>query len=164
MNMQHCIIAHNIRSAHNVGAFFRTCDGLDVEKIYLSGYTPYPRLPDDPRPPHVAEKVDRRIHKTSLGAEHIVDFEHIDDIESLIAELKHGGVTIIGLEQTPQSIALSAFEPPKRWALLLGEEVEGIPEHLQALCDQFVEIPMHGQKESLNVSVATGIALYGLTT
>lgn len=155
------VIAHNIRSTHNVGSIFRTAEGFGVSKIILSGYSPYPKLPNDIRLPHLAEKLTAQIHKTALGAETMVPFEHneLPDFESL----KQQGFTIIGLEQDKQSVKLNKFAPPKKIALLLGEEVFGITSDLRNQCNSLIEIPMIGKKESFNVSVATGIALYALT-
>lgn len=156
------IIAHNIRSAHNVGAIFRTAEGFGASKIILSGYTPYPRVPSDSRLPHIADKLTSQIHKTALGAETLVPFEQQDTLD--LASLRSNGFTVVGLEQDSTAYLLPDYTPPKKIALLLGEEVEGIPMDLRALCDNLIEIPMHGKKESYNVSVATGIALYALTT
>ena len=155
------VIVHNIRSTHNVGAIFRTCEGFGVSRIILSGYTPYPTLKDDSRLPHIRDKLTAQIHKTALNAENLVPFEH-QEVPN-IAQLKSDGFTIIGLEQDMRSITLGDYTPPNKFALLLGEEVEGIAPDQRDLCDILVEIPMHGEKESFNVSVATGIALYGLT-
>lgn len=156
------VIAHNIRSTHNVGAIFRTSEGFGVSKIILSGYTPYPAIPGDSRLPHIAQKLTGQIHKTALGAEAIVPFEHADTPD--ITSIKADGFTVVGLEQDDRSVMLPDYIPPEKIALVLGEEVEGIEQSLRDLCDDLVEIPMHGQKESYNVSVATGIALYALTT
>ncbi len=155
------VIAHNIRSTHNVGSIFRTCEGLGIARIILSGYSPYPRLPQDTRLPHIAAKLTSQIHKTALGAETMVPFEHqeVPDIEALRAD----GYRIVGLEQDDRSIMLPDYHTPEKVALLLGEEVEGLTIELRDACDDLIEIPMHGQKESFNVSVATGIALYELT-
>jgi tRNA G18 (ribose-2'-O)-methylase SpoU len=155
------VIAHNIRSTHNVGAIFRTAEGFGVEKIILSGYTPYPLMANDIRLPHIAEKLTRQIHKTALGAESLVPFDYHDQppLESVRAQ----GYRIVGLEQDARSIMLADYDIPEKVALLLGEEVEGIEQSLRDQCDDLVEIPMVGQKESFNVSVATGIALYALT-
>ena len=154
------VIAHNIRSTHNIGSIFRTCDGFGVEKLIISGYSPYPTDTSDPRLPHIATKLTNQIHKSALGAETFVTFEYQDmpDIQSL----RNDGYAIIGLEQTPSSTALNDYQPDAKIALILGEEVEGIADDLLKQCDQTVEIPMYGQKESFNVSVATGIALYHL--
>lgn len=156
------VIAHNIRSTHNVGAIFRTSEGFGIKRIILSGYTPYPAITNDPRLPHIANKLTAQIHKTALGAETIVPFgyEEFPDLEAL----KSRGYTIVALEQSPRSILLPAYEPPQKIALLLGEEVHGITPEMLAECEDIVEIPMQGKKESFNVSVATGIALYALTT
>jgi 23S rRNA (guanosine2251-2'-O)-methyltransferase len=156
------IIAHNIRSTHNVGAIFRSAEGFGVEKIILTGYTPYPGVQNDTRLPHIADKLTAQIHKTALGAETMVPFSHQEtpDIQSL----KQAGYRIVGLEQDSRSVSLSKYKPSEHVALLIGEEVHGIETDLLALCNDIVEIPMVGQKESFNVSVATGIALYGFTT
>lgn len=154
------LLVHNIRSTHNVGSIFRSAEGFGVEKIILSGYTPYPRLPDDTRLPHIADKLTKQIHKTALGAEEMVPFEYSH--EPPIQELKNAGFTVVGLEQDAKSVLLNNFAPPAKIALLLGEEVDGISDELRAECDTLIEIPMIGRKESFNVSVATGVALYGL--
>ncbi len=152
------VIAHNIRSTHNVGSIFRTCEGLGIQQIILSGYSPYPQIINDTRLPHIATKITKQIHKTALGAETIVPFTHTE--QPPIKLLKQQGYRIVGLEQSSGSVMLSAYHPPAKIALLLGEEVDGIEPELLAMCDDAVEIPMAGQKESFNVSVATGIALY----
>lgn len=154
------IIAHNIRSAHNVGAIFRSAEGFGVEKIILSGYTPYPSHYQDPRLPHLAEKITSQIHKSALGAENLVPFEHIQDIFSWISE---NPIPIIALEQSPDSIRIQDYTPPPEFALILGEEVNGVDAELLNNCDSIIEIPMRGKKESFNVSVAAGIALYALS-
>lgn len=155
------VIAHNIRSAHNVGAIFRTSEGFGVATIILSGYTPYPRITNDPRLPHIADKLTDQIHKTALGAEVMVPFEHAE--QPPLTDLKNQGYRIVALEQSERSILLPDYTPPQKIALLLGEEVHGITPELLALCDDTIEIPMKGQKESFNVSVAAGIALYALS-
>ena len=157
------VIAHNIRSTHNVGAIFRTADGFGISKIVLSGYTPYPRLANgDTRLPHISEKLEAQIHKTALGAEQTVPFEYQELLD--LDALRNTGYRIVGLEQAPQSIFLNEYKATEKIALLLGEEVEGIPAELLNQCDDIIEIPMHGTKESFNVSVAAGIAMYALTT
>jgi tRNA G18 (ribose-2'-O)-methylase SpoU len=156
------VIAHNIRSTHNVGAIFRSSEGFGVSKIILSGYTPYPLIPSDARLPHVSRKLTDQIHKTALGAEEIVPFEYQETPN--LDRLRNDGYTIVGLEQDNRSIMLSDYHPPAKIALLLGEEVEGITTDMRQLCDDLIEIPMVGKKESFNVSVATGIALYALTS
>jgi len=152
------VIAHNIRSAHNVGAIFRTCDGFGVSQLILSGYTPYPTVPDDQRLPHIRDKLTAQIHKTALGAETTVPFRYCETPP--LAELARDGFSIVALEQSARSVQLPAFAPPERTVLLLGEEVAGITDELLDQCDTIIEIPMYGTKESFNVSVATGIALY----
>lgn len=155
------VIAHNIRSTHNVGALFRTAEGFGIQKIILSGYTPYPTLQNDPRLPHISEKLTSQIHKTALGAEALVPFEYQETPD--LASLKQAGYRIVGLEQAPNSTLLPSYKAPAKIALLLGEEVHGIPLELLDECEDVIEIPMKGQKESFNVSVAAGIALYSLS-
>lgn len=156
------VIAHNIRSTYNIGAIFRTCEGFGVSKIILSGYSPYPKLPNDPRLPHIESKLTSQIHKTALGAETMVPFEYQEkpDLDSL----KGQGFRIVGLEQDERSVPLDKYTAPAKITLLLGEEVKGITNELRDQCDDLIEIPMIGRKESFNVSVATGIALYAITT
>lgn len=155
------VIAHNIRSTHNVGALFRTAEGFGVERIILSGYTPYPTFSGDTRLPHIASKITQQIHKTALGAEMLVPFTHQETLTIDAPEL--AGYQLVGLEQSPDAILLPDYHPAEKIALLLGEEVNGITDELMKQCDSLIEIPMSGQKESFNVSVAAGIALYGLT-
>lgn len=155
------VIAHNVRSTHNVGSIFRTAEGFGVSKIICSGYTPYPRTANDPRLPHLADKITRQIHKTALGAEEMVPFEQVD--APGFATLREEGYRIVGLEQDERSHILPNYETPEKIVLLLGEEVNGIESELRNVCDDFIEIPMRGEKESFNVSVAAGIALYQLS-
>ena len=153
------LVLHNIRSTHNVGAIFRTAEGFGVRNIILSGYTPYPKMIPDTRLPHITEKLTNQIHKTALGAENMVPFEYHETIDEW---LESNQLPLVALEQSERSIMLNKFEPPAEFALILGEEVNGIDTNLLDKIDHIVEIPMFGQKESFNVSVATGIALYGL--
>lgn len=163
MNMEIIVIAHNIRSTHNVGSIFRTADGFGVNKVYLTGYSPYPRQNhDDTRLPHLSNKIHKDIHKTALGAEDSVDFEYRQDIMPLIEDLRRDGFIIVGLEQDVRSKSLFTYLPPQKIALLLGEEVNGITDELRKNIDEIIEIPMFGQKESFNVSVSAGIALFRL--
>lgn len=140
------LIAHNIRSLHNVGAIFRCADVFGVEKIYLTGYTGHP-----PR---------KEIAKTALGSEHRVTWESVEDIMKVITELHSKAFHIIALETGTDAVTITAFMLKEPFALLIGNERDGIPQELLALCDQKVVIPMPGIKRSLNVSVATGIALF----
>jgi len=155
------VIAHNIRSTHNVGAIFRTAEGFGIAKIILSGYTPYPVSTGDTRLPHIAEKLTKQISKTALGTESLVPFEYSE--EPPLGELKAAGYRIVGLEQDERSVMLADYTAPEKIVLLLGEEVEGITSELIAQCDDIIEIPMVGKKESFNVSIAAGIALYALS-
>lgn len=154
------VIAHNIRSTHNVGALFRTAEGFGVTKLLITGYTPYPTTPGDTRLPHIAQKLTSQIHKTALGAEEIVPFEYHETLD--LESLKQQGYSIVALEQAKHSIPLQTYIRPEKVALLLGEEVAGISQEYLDACDTIVEIPMFGKKESFNVSVAAGIALYQL--
>ncbi len=163
MNRDIVVIAHDIRSTHNVGSLLRTGEGLGVTQVYFTGYTPYPSLPaDDPRLPHISAKLTRQIQKTALGAELLLPWTHLDDVTVCLAQLHAAGYQVIALEQSAHSVALPDFRPPEKVALLLGREVEGIAPEILAQCDQIVEIPMFGRKESFNVVQAAAIALYQL--
>lgn len=144
---------------HNIGALFRTADGIGVTKLILSGYTPYPDLgKKDTRLPHLITRQTEAIHKTALGAEATVPFTHqtTPDFE----QIRRDGYTIAALEQNPRSVPLPSYPAPQSIALLLGEEVNGLSDDLLNQCDIILEIPMFGNKESFNVSVAAAMALY----
>lgn len=161
MSMSHItLVLHNIRSTHNVGSIFRSAEGFGVEKIILTGYTPYPHTDSDTRLPHIYEKITSQIHKTALGAETMVPFEYHDN---LLTWLDSTTLPVVALEQAKNSVNIRDFQAPVSFALLLGEEVHGIENQFLKRADAIVEIPMVGKKESFNVSVATGIALYALT-
>lgn len=157
------VIAHNIRSSHNVGSIFRSAECFGVNALFLTGYTPYPRHEDDARLPHLANKITRDIHKTALGAEIIVPFSYHETIP--YDRLRSQGYKIVALEQHSRSVTLDEYHPDanQNIALILGEERFGITDEILSNCDHIVEIPLFGKKESLNVSVAAGIALYHLT-
>lgn len=142
------IILDNIRSRENVGSIFRTADAAGVSKIYLCGITP--------TPPH------EKISKTALGAETYVPWEYFKETWRLLAKLKKEGINIVALEQIKESIDLFKFKPKFPLALVLGNEVNGLSPRILKYCDKKISIPMYGKKESLNVSVAAGIALYQL--
>jgi len=157
------LIAHDIRSTHNVGSLLRTAEGLGVSHVYFTGYTPYPQLAaGDTRLPHIAQKLGRQIHKTALGAEQLVDWSHAEDITALLRQLKTQGYSVVALEQSEHSVELPDYRSPEKVALLLGREVEGVDPALLAQCDVNLEIPMFGQKESFNVVQAAAMALYQL--
>jgi len=138
------LVLPDIRSCYNVGSIFRTADAFGVDKIFLCGYTPTP----DKNP---------KIHKVSLGAEHNVPWEHHAHAWRIIEQLKHAGVLIIAAEQTKNATDYRAWKPALPLALIVGNEVGGISPALLKRADHVIEIPMHGKKESLNVSVAAGI-------
>lgn len=157
------LLLHNIRSAHNVGSLIRSADGFGIDEIIFSGYTPYPRINNDKRLPHIIERQTKLIHKTALGAELSQKLVRIDDAYQLIDTYKQQDYTVIALEQDINSVPLSGYSAPAKALLILGEEVDGITNELLSKCDVIVEIPMKGRKESFNVSVAGGIAMYALT-
>lgn len=140
------IIAHNIRSLHNVGAIFRNAAAFDVEKLYLTGITGVP-----PR---------KEIAKVSLGAEELVDWEQADIVD-VVAELRKKGTRVFGLETGIEAKSIDAIARAEKIALVLGNEVDGIDPQTRSLLDGLVEIPM-GKKRSLNVSVASGVAMYAI--
>jgi 23S rRNA (guanosine2251-2'-O)-methyltransferase len=156
------VIAHNIRSTHNVGSLLRTADGLGVDKVYFTGYTPYPQMEADPRLPHLALKLNKQISKTALGAEQTVDWMHSDSVTEIIDVLRAQNFLILGLEQTPNSILLPNYKQSNDVALILGSEVDGMDATLITLCDEILEIPMFGKKESFNVVQAAAMAMYQL--
>ena len=162
--MQHIVlIINDVRSAHNVGSLLRTADGLGVDKVYLSGITPYPEAPDDQRLPHIRLKVGYQIAKTALGAEESVNWQYRSDISDLLAELKSQAFEVIALEQAEGSVKLPDYKPAsKKVALLVGNEVTGLGSNVLEQCSTLVEIPMDGKKESYNVAVAAAMALYHL--
>lgn len=156
------VIAHNIRSTHNVGSILRTSEAFGVTKVIFSGYSPYPTLPNDKRLPHIREKLNSQIKKSALGAETMVDIEYYETPP--VEMLKKDCYKIVALEQDDKSIDITNYKAEGKIALILGEEVHGIESSLLSECDEIIEIPMKGRKESFNVSVATGIALYAITT
>ncbi len=152
------LILDNIRSAHNVGSIFRTADATGVSHIYFTGYTPRPY---DGTLPYTT-KPERGIIKTALGAEKFVDWSFHENIDELLRELKDKNVKIVGLEQDKRSIDYLSYDFSGDIALILGNEPKGIDSSVLSQCDDIIEIPMLGKKQSLNVSVATGVALYAL--
>ena len=166
--MKLTLVLHNIRSVYNVGAILRTAEGLGVEKVVFPGYTP--RYNDRKLLPHLRAKLDRQIEKSALGAEKMVKQEGVDDLTQWLDAEKTKGVTIVGLENNlepeegARKVLLNNAEqlPNTDIVLILGEEVHGIPVEIRKSCQYFLEIPMKGRKESFNVSVAAGIAMWGL--
>ncbi len=151
-SMKVYVILHNIRSAHNVGSLFRTADGAGVTKIFLIGYTP--------RPQDSFGRVQNDIAKTALGAEKTVPWEHCARPDSFFKKARKEGWNIVAVEQDARSIPFTKFKRSKKTLFVVGNEVKGIPRLCIQRCDGVVEIPMHGKKESLNVSVAAGIILF----
>lgn len=153
------VILYNIRSTYNVGAILRTCDCLGVKEVIFTGYTPFL----DKGLPHEQSKLKKEIHKTALGAEDSLKWQRFDDIEEAIDYCHHQDAKVFALEQGKESLNIAdEHNYPDSIALILGEEVHGIPSEILNLCDGLLEIPMCGQKESFNVSVAAGIALWEL--
>lgn len=142
------VVLDNVRSMHNVGAVFRTSDAFIVDRIILCGITPVP--------PH------REIHKAALGATETVDWIFVKDITEALQNLKNEGSTIVGLEQTTASENIEEFEVQhdRKYALVFGNEVDGLSEEALPFYDCFLEIPQLGTKHSLNVSVCAGIAIW----
>ena len=154
------LIAENLRSLHNVGSLLRTAEGLGCQKVYLTGYTPYPKQPNDSRLPHESARLTRQIHKTALGAENIATYSH--DIEPLISKLKKDGFEVIALEQDPNSVDITSYNPPDKCALIVGNEVSGVSSETLKQSDTCLEIPMLGKKESFNVVQSAAMALFYL--
>ncbi len=150
--IQSILIIPDIRSAQNVGSLFRTADAVGISKIYITGYSPIP-----------LDKYGRKrkdISKTALGAEDVVEWEYVESISVLIKKLKKEGYHIVALEQDKDSVDYKAFKTPEKFALILGTEVTGVTKDILKECDTILEIPMKGEKESLNVAVSFGIAIF----
>lgn len=154
------LLVNDIRSTHNVGSIIRTAECFGVSHIYFTGYTPYPTTKNDSRLPHVSSKLTTQISKTSLGAENNVSWSHHHNLRELISKLKTEDFEIIALEQNSSSISIENFYPNNNTAVLLGNEVKGIDPELFNFCDKIIEIPMFGNKESLNVVQASAVMLY----
>lgn len=142
------MVLDNVRSMHNVGAIFRTADAFLVEKIILCGITP--------QPPH------REIHKAALGATESVDWHFYDSVKEAVLDLKLQKYEVLGIEQTTDSVEITDYtiDSAIKYALVLGNEVEGISDEILSSCDGFLEIPQLGTKHSLNVSVCGGIVIW----
>ncbi len=142
------VVLDNIRSMHNVGAVFRTADAFLIEKVILCGITP--------RPPH------REIHKAALGATESVDWQYYESIKEAVLDLKTLKYEVLGIEQTTDSTLIGDYkiDSSKKYALVLGNEVEGVSDEILNHCDGFLELPQHGTKHSLNVSVCGGIVMW----
>ena len=146
------VLLHNVRSAHNVGAIFRTADAAGVAKIFITGYTPAP-LDRFNRP-------QKEISKTALGAESYVPWKQYTAATHPLEGLKEKGFTIVGVEQDPRAIAYDSYRVTGPTVFVFGNEVQGLSPALRAKCDTLVYIPMFGKKESLNVATTAGIILF----
>ena len=142
------VVLDNIRSAHNVGSAFRTADAFGIDRIYLCGICACPPSAE--------------IHKSALGAEQSVPWEHCDDTLEALRSLRGQGYTIVSVEQSEGSVSLDAFsrEPGRKYAVVFGNEVDGVQQSAVDLSDIVLEIPQWGTKHSLNVSVAVGVVLW----
>ena len=142
------LVLDTVRSAHNTGSAFRTADAFGVDKVYLGGICPVPPSPE--------------LRKVALGAEEVVPFEHVQDVVGLVHRLQADGYTVIAVEQTVHSVKLDRFtrEPGRKYALVFGNEVEGVQQEVVDSCDFSLEIPQQGTKHSLNVSVSVGVVLW----
>ena len=153
--MKKSVWLHNIRSVHNVGSIFRTADAAGINHIYLSGYTPLP-----------VDRFGRErndMAKVAIGAEKTVFWSQLENPLQDIQDLKKTGSHIIGIEQNENSVDIFDYKNPENVSemiIAMGEEVSGMEQNQIDICDDIVEIPMRGQKESLNVSVAFGVAVY----
>lgn len=154
------LILDNIRSAHNVGALFRTADGAGIEKLYLVGITPQPAS----KKLYLTD-AEKTLKKTALGAEENLAWKKVKAMGPLLGRLKKEGYALVALEQSEKSIDYRSWQPSQGdlVALIVGNEVEGISKKTLERCDAILELPMRGKKNSLNVSVAAGIALYHLS-
>lgn len=144
------VVLDNIRSLNNIGSVFRTADAFLIEKIYLCGITA--------TPPH------KDIRKTALGATESVSWEYVENISTLIGELKEQGIITVAVEQAEDAILLHDFKPEsaEKYAVIFGNEVKGVSQDMVSNCDTVVEIPQYGTKHSLNISVSAGVVLWDL--
>ena len=143
------VVLDNVRSLHNIGSIFRTCDAFLIEAIYLCGISA--------TPPH------REIHKTALGAEEAVDWKYFETATQAAEHLQSNGYALWGVEQTHNSVSLEKFTvvaSGRRFALVFGNEVHGIEQEVIDRCEGCIEIPQFGTKHSFNVSVSAGIVLW----
>ncbi|MDE2041173.1 MAG: TrmH family RNA methyltransferase [Patescibacteria group bacterium] len=147
------LLLDNIRSVHNAGSIFRTAETIGIGRIYCAGTTPIP-----------IDRFGRRrrdFAKVALGAEHLISWQQVNTPLALIRELKSQGYVIIALEQTKGAVDYRTIHVSDKALIILGNEVVGVSRQILKLCDVIAEIPLRGQKESLNVSVAAGIFLFG---
>ncbi|HIP37096.1 MAG TPA: TrmH family RNA methyltransferase [Crocinitomix sp.] len=144
------IVLDNVRSLNNIGSVFRSADAFRIEKIYLCGITA--------QPPH------RDIHKTALGATESVEWEYVEDTVELIKKLKHNNIVTLSIEQAENSLKLNEFTPNynQKYAIVMGNEVDGVQQKVIDACDYVLEIPQIGTKHSLNISVCTGVVLWDI--
>ena len=156
------LILHNIRSAYNVGSIFRTADAAGVNKIYVGGYSPTPDDTKDNLSSSYSSGSSSKLSKTALGTEKIVPWEYHKQTWRLLEKLKVDGVQIVALEQTKKSVDFRLFRPKFPLALVVGNEIRGLSKKILEYADKIIEIPMFGKKESLNVAIAAGIAIYKL--
>lgn len=142
------MVLDNIRSLHNVGSVLRTADAFRIEAVYMCGITAVPPSAE--------------IHKTALGAEDSVRWKYYEDTLQAVSELKAQGYTLLAVEQVEGSLKLGSFQfdPEKRYALVMGNEVKGVQQSVVDACDQALEIPQYGTKHSMNVSVTAGIVMW----
>ena len=146
------VIIHNVRSAHNVGSIFRTAETAGVNEIYLTGYTPTPI--------DKFGKNRKDLAKTALGAEKTIPWKKFIKVGEAIKKLKKENYFIIAIEQAKNSLDYKKVKPKQKTAFMVGNEVRGLDKKVLSKCDVIAEIPMKGKKESLNVSVATGVTLF----
>ena len=146
------LILSDIRSAHNVGSLFRTSDAVGIQKIYLSATTP--------APVDRFGRVQSEIAKTALGSEKSIPYQMVKSVSSLITRLQKDGYTVVAIEQDARAVDYKKVKRTDKMAFVLGNEVTGVPKSLLSRVDSVADIPMRGMKESLNVSVAGGIALF----
>ena len=151
-DLKNILIMHNIRSVQNVGAMFRTADAAGINKIYLTG--------DTPTPLDRFGRIRKDLAKSALGAQNFVSWEQRKNIFLLLFKLKSEKFLIVGIEQAKNSVDYKKVKLQHKNAFIVGAEVTGIPKNILEKCDLIAEIPMRGKKESLNVSVACGVALF----
>ena len=149
-----CVVLNSIRSLYNVGSIFRTADAAGVSRVVLCGYTP--------RPVDKFNRVQKEIAKTALGGEKSIPWIYEKSAAKALKDLNKEGFMIVAVEQAESSVNYRKLKVPQKVALVVGNEVKGLPKKILNVCDVIIEIPMRGEKESLNVGVAMGVVLFNL--
>lgn len=158
------VVLDNVRSMHNVGAILRSCDVFGVTRLLCCGITPYPKIENDTRLPHIAKRATEQIAKASLGAERTIPVNHYESTADAVQSLRKAGYKIVAVEQAANSVSLEELDQNTKVALIFGHEVDGVDPVVINVADTIAEIAQFGEKESLNVAASAAIALHHFAT